>query len=78
MPAGNWSLRIALWMSRRNGISLAQRLLAEGKRYPPQQLKKVLREKLEPLAAGMDPQVRERLTMEAMDAAKEWLQKHEA
>jgi len=65
-------------MSRRNGRSLAKRLIAEGKRTPPDQLEKALREQLEPLGAGMDPQAQERLAAEAVAAAKEWLRQHGA
>lgn len=75
---GAWFFQAALWMSRRNGRSLAQRLIAQGKRYPPEQLEKVLREQLGPLGAGMEPQAQERLTAEAVAAAKQWLRRAEA
>lgn len=75
---GTWFFQAALWMSRRNGRSLAQRLLAQGKRYPPGQLEKALREQMGPLGAGMEPQMQERLTAEAVAAAKEWLRQHGA
>jgi L-fucose isomerase-like protein len=64
-------------MSRRNGRSVARRLIAEGKRYPPDQLEKTLRERLGPLGAGMDPQVQERLIAEAVAAAEKWRREHE-
>ncbi len=63
-------------MSRRNGRSLARRLAAQQKKYSPAQLEDLLREELQPLGKGMDPQVQERLTAEAMAAAKEWWREH--
>ncbi len=63
-------------MSRRNGRALARRLAAQQKKYSPEQLDKILREELEPLGKGMDPQAQERLISEAMAAAKEWWREH--
>lgn len=78
MPVGHWFFQFSLRLAASNGRSLARRLTAEGKRYPPEQLDKVLRERLAPLGAGMNPQAQaqERLTAEAVAAAKEWLQQH--
>jgi len=63
-------------MSRRSGRSLARRLAGQQKKYPLGELEKILRQELGPLGKGMDPRVQERLTTEAVAAAKEWWREH--
>lgn len=72
-----WWMRLALWMAERNGRSVARRIAFEGKRYSPHALEKELRERLTPLVAGMDPTLQKILTDRSIEAAKDWLARHE-
>ena len=70
------SLRLALWMSRRNGRSLARRLAVEQELPLPGQEEKVFRKQMEPLVRGFQPELQERLLSEAVAAAVEWSKTH--
>ena len=63
-------------MSRCNGRSFARRLAAEKKLPPPGQEEKVFRKQMEPLVAGFQPQLQERLLSEAVASAVKWSRTH--
>ncbi|MDO8730712.1 MAG: hypothetical protein Q7J69_05995 [Candidatus Omnitrophota bacterium] len=63
-------------MSRRNGRLLAQRLASEKKLPPLGQQEKIFRKQMEPLVAGFQPGLQERLLAAAVAAAVEWSKTH--
>ena len=71
----SFALRLALWMSRRNGRSLARRLSAERKLPPVGQEEKEFRKQMQPLVRGFRPDLQEELLSEAVAAAVEWSRK---